>query len=351
MVTPNDEREAPAARPSIDPLAEPPNSQAPIESAAEPAAPAPADDMAAAGPGQAVPADGARAGAAPSEDRAIPATRRSLLPVSDIAATTCPFLVSGRGAWRGTKPSADHRCAAETPPGQPSRDHQRAHCLSERFVACPLYLGLTDRGAGGARVERPNGGPPGAGNGSRWGLRPTAPIVIEGPPSSLDPRVLVRSRRLGAIALIVLMVAAFALVALARVPGLLPGGSTAAGTQPPASATGAATGQPGGDATPASVTPTASAAGGTASPAAPEPTPAGSVQAATATPVVTPPASTPAASPSPQASAAARTYVVQRGDTLSSIARQFGTSVDAIAAANGITNPSLIGVGQVLVIP
>jgi LysM repeat protein len=224
-----------------------------------------------------------------------------------------------------------------------------------------------DRGAGGTRAARPDDGLPGAGSGGRWGLRPTAPIVIEGPPSSLDPRVLVRSRRLGAIALVALMIAAFALVALARLPGLLPGDATSTATQsPPASE--AASGQPDGEATPASVTPAASGAGGTAPPAAPQPTPAGSVQAATATPVVTPPAaspsppaaspsppaaspSPPAASPSPQATATARTYVVQRGDTLSSIARRFDTSVEAIAAANGITNPSLIGVGQLLVIP
>lgn len=46
------------------------------------------------------------------------------------------------------------------------------------------------------------------------------------------------------------------------------------------------------------------------------------------------------------------TYVVQRGDTLSSIARRFGTTVTAILAANPqITNPNLIFPGQVLVIP
>jgi len=354
MVTPSDEREVPTAGPPIDDLAEPATGQAQIGAAPAPATEALADETATGGPRPAVSVGDAPAdGPATSQDRALPADRRSQLSVSDIAAMTCPFLVSGRGAWRGTKPSSDHRCAAETPPGQPSRDHQKAYCLSERFVACPLHLGLMDRGAGGTRAARPDDGLPGAGSGGRWGLRPTAPIVIEGPPSSLDPRVLVRSRRLGAIALVALMIAAFALVALARLPGLLPGDSTSTATQsPPASE--AASGQPDGEATPASVTPAASGAGRTAPPAAPQPTPAGSVQAATATPVVTPPAaspSPPAASPSPQATATARTYVVQRGDTLSSIARRFDTSVEAIAAANGITNPSLIGVGQLLVIP
>jgi len=42
------------------------------------------------------------------------------------------------------------------------------------------------------------------------------------------------------------------------------------------------------------------------------------------------------------------TYTVVPGDTLGSIARRFGTTFQAIAAANGIANPNLIYVGQVL---
>ena len=44
-------------------------------------------------------------------------------------------------------------------------------------------------------------------------------------------------------------------------------------------------------------------------------------------------------------------YEVQPGDTLYSIAERFGTTVEAIVAANGIADPSLIDVGQKLVIP
>jgi murein DD-endopeptidase MepM/ murein hydrolase activator NlpD len=44
-------------------------------------------------------------------------------------------------------------------------------------------------------------------------------------------------------------------------------------------------------------------------------------------------------------------YVVQPGDTLFRIAQRFGTTVEAIAGANGIADPSLINVGQELVIP
>jgi murein DD-endopeptidase MepM/ murein hydrolase activator NlpD len=44
-------------------------------------------------------------------------------------------------------------------------------------------------------------------------------------------------------------------------------------------------------------------------------------------------------------------YVVQPGDTLYAIAERFGTTVQAIVDANDIVNPSLINVGQKLLIP
>jgi LysM repeat protein len=44
-------------------------------------------------------------------------------------------------------------------------------------------------------------------------------------------------------------------------------------------------------------------------------------------------------------------HIVCRGETLSGIAYRYGTSVWAIASANGIANPSYIWVGQRLVIP
>jgi len=57
------------------------------------------------------------------------------------------------------------------------------------------------------------------------------------------------------------------------------------------------------------------------------------------------PVSTPAPDPGP------RIYIVQPGDTLSAIAWCFGTTVWAIAQANGVWNPNLIYVGQTLYIP
>ncbi len=72
-------------------------------------------------------------------------------------------------------------------------------------------------------------------------------------------------------------------------------------------------------------------------------------------PVVTPspsqsiaPTSAPTPSPTP---ATAQTYVVQQGDTLASIAEEFGIGVAALQSANDIEDPDEIIIGTVLVIP
>ncbi|MEX1252901.1 MAG: LysM peptidoglycan-binding domain-containing protein [Dehalococcoidia bacterium] len=44
-------------------------------------------------------------------------------------------------------------------------------------------------------------------------------------------------------------------------------------------------------------------------------------------------------------------YTVERGDNLDSIARRFGTTVDALVEANNIDDPTSLFVGQVLTIP
>lgn len=50
------------------------------------------------------------------------------------------------------------------------------------------------------------------------------------------------------------------------------------------------------------------------------------------------------------AATGATTYTVRRGDTLGSIARRHGTTVEALAAANGIDNPNLVRIGQALAV-
>ena len=44
-------------------------------------------------------------------------------------------------------------------------------------------------------------------------------------------------------------------------------------------------------------------------------------------------------------------YTVQPGDTLSDLAERFGTTVDELVAANGLTDPNALQPGQTLLIP
>lgn len=46
-----------------------------------------------------------------------------------------------------------------------------------------------------------------------------------------------------------------------------------------------------------------------------------------------------------------KTHKVKAKETLSGIAKQYGTTVEALVASNGIKNKDLIRVGQVLQIP
>jgi LysM repeat protein len=46
-----------------------------------------------------------------------------------------------------------------------------------------------------------------------------------------------------------------------------------------------------------------------------------------------------------------QTYVVQRGDSLSKIAARFGVTLQSLISTNNLINPNLIYAGQVLVIP
>jgi len=68
-----------------------------------------------------------------------------------------------------------------------------------------------------------------------------------------------------------------------------------------------------------------------------------------ASPADVAPADASAAAPTP--TAAAKSYTVQTGDTIYSIAKRNGVSVDAILWANKLTDPNVVKVGQSLVIP
>jgi LysM repeat protein len=104
-------------------------------------------------------------------------------------------------------------------------------------------------------------------------------------------------------------------------------------------------------------TPTDTPQGPTASPGA---TPTHTPQPSTAPPpsptptAAQPPAYTPAPVPTvtlPDMSGCATLYVVRTGDTAFSIARRFGVSLSALATANGLPSSYYIQIGQLLVIP
>ena len=63
------------------------------------------------------------------------------------------------------------------------------------------------------------------------------------------------------------------------------------------------------------------------------------------------PVPTPPPTPTPTSTPEAFVYVVQGGDTLGSIAAEFGTSLDAIIAVNEMENPNLLSIGQEIEIP
>ncbi|OQY23204.1 MAG: hypothetical protein B6I34_04925 [Anaerolineaceae bacterium 4572_32.1] len=70
-------------------------------------------------------------------------------------------------------------------------------------------------------------------------------------------------------------------------------------------------------------------------------------KAATATPSITPTPVWPTATATPNA----RAHTVQPGETLASIAQEYGVSVEAIIELNELDNPNVIEVGQELLIP
>jgi LysM repeat protein len=77
----------------------------------------------------------------------------------------------------------------------------------------------------------------------------------------------------------------------------------------------------------------------------PEPTSTPQSPTATLEPSLTP---EPSETPTPEGPI---TYVVEEGDSLASIADQFGVTIDQLIAANNLVDPNNIGVGSQLIVP
>ena len=73
----------------------------------------------------------------------------------------------------------------------------------------------------------------------------------------------------------------------------------------------------------------------------------------TATPSASIAPATPTPEPTPEPEPTPQTYVIQEGDTLSGIAREFGLTLDELLAANTetIENPDRISAGDEIIIP
>jgi hypothetical protein len=196
------------------------------------------------------------------------------------------------------------------PPVALPTDKQRRHCLSSDHVDCPTF-----RAARAARsASLAAGADPSlieVADRRRRPLARTAPVVLE-PAGLLDQAMRLQlDRAPGQVALVGLMIVAFAIVAIARFSA----GTPAASPSPSAVAV-------------ASPSPSRSAV-------------------LTFSPSVVPSSSAVAPSPSPSFRA---TYTVRKGDTLLAIAKRFNTTAAKIKAANGLKSNTL-KIGQVLKIP
>ena len=224
----------------------------------------------------------------------------------------CPYLglIDDR-VTRFTFPSTAHRCHATERPSTIDLPKQARDCLTAEHVTCPRYHPPRVL-ASAVAIER---------------VQTTPHVVAAGRRSRSRP-----GRRFARVAIIGLALIGTVLV------GLLLGAGLAAQLTSRAGATLTPSGGVVASASPA-------AAIESVAPSTPSPSP---------TPSASPSASpTPTARPtlSPSPSNGPVIHVVERGETLTLIAEQYGVTVDALKNANDIDDPNLIFVDQELVIP
>lgn len=232
-----------------------------------------------------------------------------------VLAAICPYLVAEDGAWRSARPTREHRCTAVEPPAPLPFAKQRRLCLTEAHRACPAYEAARERRAAdlaavgittsalAARQTRP--------------LTRTIPVALDRPTAITGPIGVVDAyRRLGRLGIASLALLALLLVILARFTGSTP--------------------------TP-SPSPTVFAGGSPTPLQTPLPTAAPTTPPPTASPTLGSPTPTPAATPI--------IYIVKRGDSLTAIAERYGTTVQALQDANGIAPGEVIQPGQKITIP
>jgi len=231
----------------------------------------------------------------------------------------CPFLALEadlRTAMAGYDP--DHRCLALEGLQPLDRATQQGRCLIREHVRCERFVARSAALAERRRTPLP------APDARFISTR----LVIEADeswrPMGLTARPL-RRRRLAMTGAALLVVGAAGAAISTRGFGL-----TAADLPTPGPS-----GAAGESATRPTTRPTASPS------ATPSPRSSASSRASSPTP--------PAATATPQGTP--HVYVAQKGDSLSRIAARFGVTIEALMAANGLANPNVVNIGQVLVIP
>lgn len=239
-------------------------------------------------------------------------------PVSELSSIAdppaiCPYLLVASGHWRNAEPSREHVCASEAEPVPIGLDTQRRLCFDDH-QACARY----EEAARAYRAQVP-----------LVPLRPiarTAPVVVDRGRQPLPGARFGDRRTLGQAALVVAMVAAAGALLLARIGSPTGGPGQTDGRSPAASG----------------------AISGEASPT-PSPSPAPTERSSPSPTVKPSPSRTP--KPSPTRTPSGKTYTVKWGDTLSSIAIKFGTTVTELRRLNGLGTSNLIKPGQILKLP
>jgi LysM domain len=224
----------------------------------------------------------------------------------------CPYLgLADDPASHFAFPSSAQRCHAARASSHIEADKQARDCLTSNHLTCSRY--------------HPPALP------VLHGLGPIVAAVAGSAPGHSA-----RSRRSVRHVMTLALIACLAVAA--GVTGLMIGSRLAEGIS---------AGHGGAGASPATV---ASAVPASATPfPTPSPTPI-PTPTPTASPTIAPslrPSTSPTRTPAPTPV----THRVVTGETLSGIAAQYGVTLAALEKANGITNPGLIKVGQVLVIP
>lgn len=251
---------------------------------------------------------------------------------AELTAAVCPYLLAADGGWRASTAVREHRCTAVMPATPIAAEKQARLCLTAAHRSCATFLAATG-------VSETSGSSTGRlapldHSGARAIVR-TTPLVLDHGRVRFTVPALRGEPRLGQMVLLGLMGIAFVAILFARLPAG-PGGNSGVGVPAPSNSASAPIATPAKTAKP------------TATSKAVSPKPARTLVPTEVDPSAKS-SSTPSASP--VGSSTPATYKVKRGDTLSSIADEFGTTWQVLAELNNISDPGRLRIGQVLQLP